>query len=71
MVMTEVAGSEKVLNAELVLIAAGILGTQKYVADAFGVKLNERTNVVADQEKIMRPVWKESMQQAMCEEASL
>lgn len=50
MVMTEVAGSEKVLNAELVLIAAGFLGTQKYVADAFGVKLNERTNVVADQE---------------------
>ena len=50
MVMTEVAGSEKVLNAELVLIAAGFLGTQKYVADAFGVKLNERTNVAADQE---------------------
>lgn len=48
--MTEVAGSEKVLNAELVLIAAGFLGTQKYVADAFGVKLNERTNVAADQE---------------------
>ena len=50
MVMTEVAGSEKVLNAELVLIAAGFLGTQKYVADAFGVKLNERTNVAVDQE---------------------
>ena len=45
MVMTEVAGSEKVLNAELVLIAAGFLGSQKYITDAFGVELNERTNV--------------------------
>ena len=46
--MTEVAGSEKVLNAELVLIAAGFLGTQKYVADAFGVELNQRTNVATE-----------------------
>jgi glutamate synthase (NADPH/NADH) small chain len=29
----------------MVLIAAGFLGAQKYVADAFGVELNERTNV--------------------------
>ena len=28
-----------------VLIAAGFLGTQEYVAKAFGVKLNARTNV--------------------------
>ena len=27
------------------LIAAGFLGAQKYVAEAFGVELNERTNV--------------------------
>ena len=27
------------------MLAAGFLGTQKYVADAFGVKLNARTNV--------------------------
>ncbi len=43
--MAEVAGSEYELPCELVLIAAGFLGTQKYVADAFGVELNERTNV--------------------------
>ncbi len=45
MKMQEVAGSEKVLDADIVLIAAGFLGTQKYIADAFGVELNERTNV--------------------------
>ena len=41
----EVAGSEKTLPAEIVLIAAGFLGSQKYVTDAFKVELNERTNV--------------------------
>lgn len=45
MTLAEVAGSEKKLPADLVLIAAGFLGSEKYVADAFGVKLNERTNV--------------------------
>lgn len=45
MKMSEIEGSEKVLDAEVVLIAAGFLGSQKYVADAFGVELNERTNV--------------------------
>lgn len=50
MVMAEVEGSEAVLDAELVLIAAGFLGTEKYVADAFGVKMNERTNVATEPE---------------------
>lgn len=45
MIMKEVSGSEKTLPAEVVLIAAGFLGCQKYVADAFQVELNERTNV--------------------------
>ena len=45
MVMKEVQGSEKTLPAEVALIAAGFLGCQKYAADAFGVGLNERTNV--------------------------
>ena len=45
MSMSEVEGSEAVLDAELVLIAAGFLGSEKYVTDAFGVKVNERTNV--------------------------
>ena len=41
----EIAGSEQILDAEIVLIAAGFLGSQKYITDAFGVELNERTNV--------------------------
>ncbi|MDC7288488.1 glutamate synthase subunit beta [Blautia schinkii] len=43
--MVPVEGSEEVIPAELVLIAAGFLGSQKYVTDAFGVAVNARTNV--------------------------
>ena len=46
--MVEVAGSEARLKADVVLIAAGFLGNEAYVANAFGVKLNERTNVATD-----------------------
>ena len=45
MSMVPVEGSEKEVPADLVLIAAGFLGAQSYVADAFGVELNARTNV--------------------------
>ena len=45
MEMKEVPESEQILNAQLVLIAAGFLGSQKYVTDAFKVEVNERTNV--------------------------
>ena len=48
MQMVEVPGSESKMDADLVLIAAGFLGTQKYVADAFGVELNQRTNVATE-----------------------
>ena len=44
-IMAEVPGSEYELECELVLIAAGFLGNQPYVAEGFGVELNERTNV--------------------------
>ena len=44
-VMVPVEGSEYEVEADLVLIAAGFLGSQDYVAKAFGVELNERTNV--------------------------
>ena len=47
--MVPVEGSEQKLDADLVLIAAGFLGTEKYVADAFGVKLNARTNVETEE----------------------
>ena len=43
--MKEVAGSEKILDAQIVLIAAGFLGSQKYVTDAFKLELDGRTNV--------------------------
>lgn len=45
MSMKEVPGSERTLEAEVVLIAAGFLGSEKYVTDAFKVEVNERTNV--------------------------
>ena len=48
MMMVEVPGSEYELDVDLVLIAAGFLGTQDYVAKAFDVKLNERTNVLTE-----------------------
>ena len=41
----EVSGSEKVIDAQIVLIAAGFLGSQKYVTDVFKVALDGRTNV--------------------------
>ena len=36
--MKEIPDSEYTIECDLILIAAGFLGTQKYVADAFGVK---------------------------------
>ena len=38
-------GTEEVIPADLVLIAAGFLGSQKYVTDAFKVTTTARTNV--------------------------
>ena len=43
--MEEIKGSEKKLPCEVLIIAAGFLGSEKYVTDAFGVEVNERTNV--------------------------
>ena len=43
--MVPVEGSEWTVEAQLVLIAAGFLGSQKYVTDAFGLELDGRTNV--------------------------
>ncbi len=45
MVMKPVEGSERTVSAGLVLIAAGFLGSEKYVTDAFGVETDGRTNV--------------------------
>ena len=43
--MEPVKGTEKELEADLVLIAAGFLGSEKYVTDDFKVELDGRTNV--------------------------
>ena len=45
MMMAEVSGSEYKVKADLVLIAAGFLGSESYVTKAFGVEVNARTNV--------------------------
>lgn len=41
-------GEEFTVKADIVLIAAGFLGSRKYVAEAFGAELDDRTNVKAD-----------------------
>ena len=45
MQMVPVAGSEEIIPADVVLIAAGFLGAESAVAEAFNVKLDGRTNV--------------------------
>ena len=45
MQMIPVAGSEEIIPADVVLIAAGFLGAESAVAEAFNVKLDGRTNV--------------------------
>ena len=48
MTMAEIAGSEYVVDCDMVLIAAGFLVSQDYVTKAFGVQTNERSNVKTD-----------------------
>lgn len=45
MMMKEIEGSEYSVDVELVLIAAGFLGSESYVTKAFGVETDGRTNV--------------------------
>lgn len=40
-----VKGSEKTIDVDLVLIAAGFVGAESYVSQAFKIELNDRTNV--------------------------
>lgn len=41
----EVSGSEETIPCQMCLLAAGFLGSQSYVTDAFGVEVDGRTNV--------------------------
>ena len=43
--MVEIPGSEYEVDCQLVLIAAGFLGSEDYVTKAFGVETDGRTNV--------------------------
>lgn len=46
--LTEVAGSEKTLKCDLLLIAAGFVGCEDYSADAFSLKRSPRGTVVTE-----------------------
>ena len=47
-IMKEIEGSEYTVDVELVLIAAGFLGSENYVTEAFGVETDGRTNVATE-----------------------
>ncbi|MBU5487329.1 glutamate synthase subunit beta [Clostridium sp. MSJ-8] len=51
MMMVEIPGSEYEIEVDLVLIAAGFLGSQNYVTKAFNVEVNGRTNVATEDGK--------------------
>ncbi|MEM5780835.1 MAG: glutamate synthase subunit beta, partial [Lawsonibacter sp.] len=48
LVMTEVPGSGEELPCDLLLVAIGFQGPQSYVAQAFGVEIDGRTNLKAE-----------------------
>lgn len=49
-VFNQVKGSEKEIPCDLVMIAAGFLGAQKSVTDAFGIELDARTTVKCEED---------------------
>lgn len=51
MMMVPVEGSEKKITCQVVLIAAGFLGSEAYVTKDFGVETDSRTNVKTEPEK--------------------
>jgi len=51
MSMTEVPGSERLWEADLVLLSMGFLGPEQYVNAALGVETDERSNYRAAYDK--------------------
>ena len=49
--MVEVEGSEKTIKCDLLLIAAGFIGAEKYTPDAFAAPLSERNTVLTTPDK--------------------
>lgn len=54
--MVPVEGTEKEVPCQLALIAAGFLGSQSYVTDAFGVAIDGRTNVATEADHLKTSV---------------
>ncbi len=52
MVMKEIPGTEFEEPVDLLLLAMGFLGPERYMLDQLGVEINERGNVVCDREKM-------------------
>ena len=48
LIMEEVAGSEEELPCQLLLVAIGFQGPESSVAQAFGVEVDDRTNLKTD-----------------------
>lgn len=49
--LTEIENSERVIDADIMIIAAGFVGTKKYLPEAFGVELTSRNVVKIDEKK--------------------
>ncbi len=49
--MAEIPGSEYTVDCDMVLIAAGFLGSENYVTKAFEVETDARTNVATEKDK--------------------
>lgn len=56
MMMVPAEGTQETVAVDLVLIAAGFLGAQKYVTDAFKVDVDGRTNVATQPEQYQTSV---------------
>ena len=56
--MTEIDGSEQILPCDILLIAAGFIGCESYVADAFGVAKSARGNISTDTGKYQTEIEK-------------
>lgn len=46
--LTEIADSAEVVPCDLLIIAAGFIGPEGYVAESFGVKTTQQTNIAAE-----------------------
>lgn len=56
MTFKEVAGSEKVWEADLILLAMGFLGPEQYVVEGAGVELDPRSNYKAEYDQFATSV---------------